>query len=133
MLRGRVSPLSTIVYKTKPPSSSQDVSPFLYSIPHQQQLGKMLRLLLVRSALVRLPAPALRRQGWNHPSLTPTVPPIPKTLNCGPIRSFTVTNTRMSTIEERVKKIVVEQLGVKEEEVMCNGYNEQPRMGVVQR
>ena len=92
----------------------------------------MLRLSLLRSALVKLPAPVLRRQGWTHPSLTPTVLPTPQVLDCGAIRSFTVTNTRMSTIEERVKKIIAEQLGVKEDEVICNVYHEELWLKIVQ-
>ena len=93
-------------------------------ILRQQQLGKMLRLSLFRSTLVKLPAPALRRQGWAHALVTPKVIPISGALNCGAMRSFTATNARMSTIEERVKKIVCEQLGVKQEEVCRILYHE---------
>ena len=80
----------------------------------------MLRLSLLCSALVKLPAPALRHQGWTHLALTPIVLPISKVLSRGTMRSFTATNARMSTIEERAKKTIAEQLGVKEEEVICN-------------
>ncbi|KAK0513057.1 hypothetical protein JMJ35_005074 [Cladonia borealis] len=77
----------------------------------------MLRLSLLHSALVKLPAPALR-QGWPHPLVAPKVLPISYVLNHGAMRSFPATNARMSAIEERVKKIIGEQLGVKQEEVI---------------
>lgn len=92
----------------------------------------MLRLSLLRSALVKLPTPALRRQGWTHPPVTPKVLPISKLFNGGATRSFTATNARMSTIEERVKKIIGEQLGVKQEEVNCNLYYTEFRVRMVQ-
>ena len=87
----------------------------------------MLRLSLLRSALVKLPAPALRHHVWTHPLVTPKGLPISHVLNRGAMRSFTATNARMSTIEERVKKIVAEQLGVKQDEVFRALYDENAR------
>ena len=93
----------------------------------------MLRLSLLRLAFVRLPAPALRRQGWTHLLVTPKVLSISKVLNGEATQSFTATNARMSTIEERVKKIIGEQLGVKQEEVNCHLYYTELRVRMVQR
>ncbi len=40
------------------------------------------------------------------------------------MQSFTATNARMSTTEERVKKLVSQQFGVKQEEVFRILYHE---------
>lgn len=92
----------------------------------------MFRFSLLRSAFVKLPAPALRRQGWTHPLVTPKVLPISNVFNGGATRSFTATNARMSTIEERVKKIITEQLGVKQDEVTCIFYHTEIRVKIMQ-
>lgn len=84
----------------------------------------MIRLSLLRSALVKLPAPALRRQGWTRPLVTPKVLPISSVSSRGTMQSFTATNARMSTTEERVKKLVSQQFGVKQEEVFRILYHE---------
>lgn len=78
---------------------------------------KMFRAMLLRSARLTSSSTRLTRQIRARAMPTPTFYPLRTPILAGGVRTFTVTNPQRSTIEERVKKIVVEQLGVKEEEV----------------
>lgn len=82
---------------------------------------KMFRATLLRSARLTSSSARLTRQIRVRAMPTPKFYALRTPILVGGVRTFSVTNPQRSTIEERVKKIVAEQLGVKEEEVRFPG------------
>lgn len=78
---------------------------------------KMLRTTLLRSARLTSSSTRITRQIRARAMPSSKFYAFRTPIQAGGVRTFTVTNPQRSTIEERVKKIVAEQLGVRADEV----------------